>query len=42
MHGVTVELSDPGLDAAAIGAATLALQHVLTPHARAGRARAAS
>jgi predicted NBD/HSP70 family sugar kinase len=34
VHGVTVELSDPGLDPAAVGAATLALQHVLTPHAR--------
>jgi predicted NBD/HSP70 family sugar kinase len=34
VHGVAVELSDPGLDAAAVGAATLALQHVLTPHTR--------
>ncbi len=33
VHGVTIELSDPGLDAAAVGAATLALQYVLTPHA---------
>ncbi len=39
VHGVTIELLDPGLDAAAVGAATLALQHVLTPHTRAGRAR---
>ena len=38
VHGVTVELSDPGLDTAAVGAATLALQHVLTPHTRAERA----
>ncbi|RLP76809.1 ROK family transcriptional regulator [Mycetocola tolaasinivorans] len=37
VHGVRVELSDPGLDAAAIGAASLALQHVLTPHVNAGR-----
>lgn len=35
IHEVSIELSDPGVDAAAIGAATLALQHVLTPHARA-------
>jgi len=33
IHGVTVELADPGLDAAAGGAASLALQHALTPHA---------
>jgi len=37
IHGVAVEFSDPGLDTAAIGAATLVLQHVLTPHARAAR-----
>ncbi|KJQ52776.1 ROK family transcriptional regulator [Microbacterium sp. SA39] len=37
LHGVSVELSDPGLDAAAVGAASLALQHVLTPHARLDR-----
>jgi predicted NBD/HSP70 family sugar kinase len=35
IHGVDVILSDPGLDAAAVGAASLALQHVLTPHTRA-------
>jgi predicted NBD/HSP70 family sugar kinase len=40
VHGVSVELADPGLDAAAVGAATLALQHVLTPHARPQRAGA--
>lgn len=40
VHGVTVELSDPGFDAAAIGAATLALQHVLTPHTRGVRSAA--
>ncbi|MBF0815944.1 ROK family transcriptional regulator [Microbacterium paludicola] len=34
VHGVDVVLSDPGFDAAAVGAAALALQHVLTPHAR--------
>lgn len=34
VHGVTVELSDPGFDAAAVGAASLALQYVLTPHTR--------
>jgi predicted NBD/HSP70 family sugar kinase len=33
IHPVHVELADPGLDAAAGGAATLALQHALTPHA---------
>jgi predicted NBD/HSP70 family sugar kinase len=33
IHPVVVELADPGLDAAARGAATLALQHALTPHA---------
>lgn len=38
VHGVTVELSDPGLDTSAVGAATLALQHVLTPHTRIERA----
>ncbi|MGC5170174.1 ROK family transcriptional regulator [Microbacterium sp. DT81.1] len=37
VHGVAVELSDPGLDAAALGAASLALQHVLTPHTRSTR-----
>tara|TARA_R110002020_G_scaffold57274_8_gene157829 strand:+ start:363 stop:1616 length:1254 start_codon:yes stop_codon:yes gene_type:complete len=37
VHAVQIELSDPGLDAAAIGAATLALQHVLTPHTRSFR-----
>ena len=36
-HGVTVELANPGVDAAAVGAAALALQHVLMPHARAHR-----
>ncbi|KQQ22045.1 hypothetical protein ASF48_02110 [Rathayibacter sp. Leaf299] len=40
VHSVQVELSDPGLDAAAIGAATLALQHVLLPHTRIERLRA--
>jgi predicted NBD/HSP70 family sugar kinase len=33
IHRVIVELADPGLDAAAGGAASLALQHALTPHA---------
>jgi predicted NBD/HSP70 family sugar kinase len=33
IHPVLIELADPGLDAAAGGAATLALQHALTPHA---------
>lgn len=33
VHPVLIELADPGLDAAAGGAATLALQHALTPHA---------
>lgn len=33
IHPVVIELADPGLDAAAGGAATLALQHALTPHA---------
>lgn len=37
LHGVVVELSDPGIDAAAVGAASLALQYVLTPHTRAER-----
>ncbi|GAB3601059.1 ROK family protein [Microbacterium tumbae] len=37
VHPVTVEISDPGVDAAAVGAASLALQHVLTPHTRAAR-----
>lgn len=37
IHTVAVELSDPAFDASAIGAATLALQHVLTPHTRAVR-----
>jgi len=37
VHSVTVELSDPGMDAAAIGAASLALQYVLTPHTRAAQ-----
>jgi predicted NBD/HSP70 family sugar kinase len=40
LHAVTVDLSDPGLDASAVGAATLALQHILTPHTRARRSRA--
>jgi predicted NBD/HSP70 family sugar kinase len=34
VHGVTVEMSDPTLDAAARGAAALALQYALTPHSR--------
>lgn len=38
IHGVTVEVSDPGLDSAAIGAASLALQHVLTPHTHPSKA----
>lgn len=37
IHPVLIELADPGLDAAAGGAATLALQHALTPHAAPGR-----
>lgn len=37
IHPVVIELADPGLDAAAGGAATLALQHALTPHAAPGR-----
>jgi predicted NBD/HSP70 family sugar kinase len=39
VHAVTVELSDPGFDAAAVGAASLALQYVLTPHTRPTRSR---
>lgn len=42
IHGVTVEVSDPSLDAAAVGAASLALQHVLTPHTRANKKRRSS
>ena len=42
IHGVTVEVSDPLLDAAAIGAASLALQHVLTPHTRPPRRQRAA
>jgi predicted NBD/HSP70 family sugar kinase len=34
VHDVDVLLSDPILDPAAVGAATLALQQVLTPHVR--------
>lgn len=34
VHPVRVELSDPGFSAAAVGAASLALQHVVTPHTR--------
>ncbi len=34
VHSVSIELSDPAINAAAVGAATLALQHVLTPHTR--------
>lgn len=34
VHDVSVDLSALGVDAAAIGAASLALQHVLTPHTR--------
>lgn len=34
VHPVVVELAESGVDAAAVGAASLALQHVLTPHAR--------
>ncbi|WP_248240088.1 ROK family transcriptional regulator [Microbacterium kunmingense] len=37
VHDVTVALADPGLDAAGIGAASLALQYVLTPHTRVSR-----
>lgn len=37
VHDVTVALADPALDAAAIGAASLALQYVLTPHTRISR-----
>ncbi|WP_165069234.1 ROK family transcriptional regulator [Marisediminicola senii] len=32
IHSVTVKLSDLGVDAAAIGAATLVMQHQITPH----------
>ena len=39
VHHVVVELSDPEFDAAAVGAASLALQHVLTPHTRPATAR---
>lgn len=39
IHPVVIELADPGLDAAAGGAATLALQHALTPHAVGGGVR---
>jgi predicted NBD/HSP70 family sugar kinase len=42
IHRVLVELADPGLDAAAGGAATLALQHALTPHAAAPVERSAT
>lgn len=42
VHSVDVQLADPGLDAAAVGAASLALQHVLTPHTRTARAAVAS
>lgn len=38
IHSVAIELSDPGIDAAAAGAASLALQHALIPHARVERA----
>lgn len=34
VHPVSIELSDPAINAAAVGAATLVLQHVLTPHTR--------
>jgi predicted NBD/HSP70 family sugar kinase len=34
LHGVAVELSDAVLETAAIGAASVALQHALTPHTR--------
>lgn len=34
VHGVQVEISEPGVDPAAEGAASLALQYVLTPHTR--------
>ncbi|GAA2078562.1 ROK family transcriptional regulator [Pseudolysinimonas kribbensis] len=37
IHRVEVVLSDPARDAAAVGAASLALQQSLTPHARVGR-----
>jgi hypothetical protein len=38
IHDVAVMLSDPALDSAAVGAATVALQYVLTPHHRVERA----
>lgn len=34
LHGLDIELADPGADDAAVGAATLALQAALTPHVR--------
>ncbi|GAA2073869.1 hypothetical protein GCM10009840_04070 [Pseudolysinimonas kribbensis] len=37
IHGVEVVLSDPARDAAAVGAAALALQQSLTPHMVVGR-----
>jgi predicted NBD/HSP70 family sugar kinase len=37
IHDVAVLMSDPALDSAAVGAATVALQHVLTPHQRFSR-----
>ncbi|HEY2555993.1 MAG TPA: ROK family protein [Diaminobutyricibacter sp.] len=37
VHGIEVLLSDPVLDPAAVGAATLALQQALTPHVRPNR-----
>jgi predicted NBD/HSP70 family sugar kinase len=37
IHDVAVLMSDPALDSAAVGAATVALQHVLTPHQRSVR-----
>ncbi len=40
LHDVDVLLSDPILDPAAVGAATLALQQALTPHVRPFRAAA--
>jgi predicted NBD/HSP70 family sugar kinase len=36
IHRLEVGLADLGLDAAAVGAASLALQYVLTPHSRRG------
>ncbi|MGO4276545.1 ROK family protein, partial [Paenibacillus sp. TAF58] len=38
VHDIDVLLSDPVLDPAAVGAATLALQQALTPHVRPNRA----